>query len=251
MTMKNREKDWFGYKKVAPGQKTRLVENVFDSVASRYDLMNDLMSGGVHRLWKNRFVQMMHPRVGKSLLDVAGGTGDIAFRYRKKAGEGAKITVCDINREMLKVGQDRAIDLGYLKGFDWVAGDAEELPFEDRKFHLYSIAFGLRNVTHIDDALQEAYRVLKPGGQFFCLEFSRVKNDALRKLYDEYSFRVIPAIGEKVAKDRDSYQYLVESIRQFPAQDELKRRMEEAGFERARVVNLSGGIAAIHSGVRL
>lgn len=249
--MQNREKDWFGYKKVKPEQKTRLVENVFDSVATRYDLMNDLMSGGVHRIWKNRFVQLMHPRASRTLLDVAGGTGDIAFRYRKAAGPEAKITVCDINREMLKVGQDRAVDRGYLKGFEWVAGNAEKLPFDDRKFHNYSIAFGLRNVTHIDDALREAFRVLCPGGQFFCLEFSRVKNDALRKIYDEYSFRVIPKIGEAVAKDRDSYQYLVESIRQFPPQDALKARMEDAGFEKTRVINLSGGIAAVHIGCRL
>jgi len=245
---KNRESGWFGYKKVKPDEKTRMVENVFDSVASRYDLMNDLMSGGIHRLWKNRFVQLMHPQARRTLLDVAGGTGDIAFRYRKMAGENAKITVFDLNREMLKVGKDRALDRGYLKGFEWVAGNAESLPFESRKFHAYSIAFGLRNVTHIDDALSEAFRVLKPGGQFFCLEFSHVKNAALRKAYDAWSFNVIPKIGETVAKDRDSYQYLVESIRQFPKQAELKERMEEAGFEKVRVINLSGGIAAIHIG---
>jgi demethylmenaquinone methyltransferase/2-methoxy-6-polyprenyl-1,4-benzoquinol methylase len=251
MTATNREKDWFGYKKVAPSEKTKLVEAVFDNVASRYDLMNDLMSGGIHRLWKNRFVAMMHPRASRRLLDVAGGTGDIAFRYRKAAGAGAHITVCDINREMLKVGRDRAVNRGFLKGFEWVEGNAEILPFDDRQFHLYSIAFGLRNVTRIDDALREAFRVLKPGGQFFCLEFSHVKNAALRKAYDEYSFRVIPKIGEVVAKDRDSYQYLVESIRQFPKQHELKSRMEDAGFERVNVINLSGGIAAIHTGYRL
>lgn len=249
--MQNKEKDWFGYKKVNPSDKTKLVEGVFDNVASRYDLMNDLMSGGIHRLWKNRFVQMMHPRANRKLLDVAGGTGDIAFRYRKAAGESAKITVCDINKEMLKVGRDRAIDRGYLKGFDWVEGNAESLPFDDREFHLYSIAFGLRNVTHIDNALADAYRVLKPGGQFFCLEFSHLKNAALQKMYDEYSFRIIPKIGEVVAKDRDSYQYLVESIRQFPKQAELSARLETAGFENVKVVNLSGGIAAIHIGNKL
>lgn len=249
--MQNKEKDWFGYKKVNPSDKTKLVEGVFDNVASRYDLMNDLMSGGIHRLWKNRFVQMMHPRANRKLLDVAGGTGDIAFRYRKAAGESAKITVCDINKEMLKVGRDRAIDRGYLKGFEWVEGNAESLPFDDREFHLYSIAFGLRNVTHIDNALADAYRVLKPGGQFFCLEFSHLKNAALQKMYDEYSFRIIPKIGEVVAKDRDSYQYLVESIRQFPKQAELSARLETAGFENVKVVNLSGGIAAIHIGNKL
>lgn len=249
--MQNKEKDWFGYKKVNPSDKTKLVEGVFDNVASRYDLMNDLMSGGIHRLWKNRFVQMMHPRANRKLLDVAGGTGDIAFRYRKAAGDSAKITVCDINKEMLKVGRDRAIDRGYLKGFDWVEGNAESLPFDDREFHLYSIAFGLRNVTHIDNALADAYRVLKPGGQFFCLEFSHLKNAALQKVYDEYSFHIIPKIGEIVAKDRDSYQYLVESIRQFPKQAELSARLETAGFENVKVVNLSGGIAAIHIGNKL
>jgi demethylmenaquinone methyltransferase/2-methoxy-6-polyprenyl-1,4-benzoquinol methylase len=249
--MQNKEKDWFGYKKVNPSDKTKLVEGVFDNVASRYDLMNDLMSGGIHRLWKNRFVQMMHPRANRKLLDVAGGTGDIAFRYRKAAGESAKITVCDINKEMLKVGRDRAIDRGYLKGFEWVEGNAESLPFDDREFHLYSIAFGLRNVTHIDNALADAYRVLKPGGQFFCLEFSHLKNAALQKMYDEYSFRIIPKIGEVVAKDRDSYQYLVDSIRQFPKQAELSARLETAGFENVKVINLSGGIAAIHIGNKL
>lgn len=251
MTMQNKEKDWFGYKRVNPSDKTKMVEGVFDNVASRYDLMNDLMSGGIHRLWKNRFVQMMHPRANRKLLDVAGGTGDIAFRYRKAAGESAKITVCDINKEMLKVGRDRAIDRGYLKGFEWVEGNAESLPFDDREFHLYSIAFGLRNVTRIDNALSDAYRVLKPGGQFFCLEFSHLKNAALQKMYDEYSFRIIPKIGEIVAKDRDSYQYLVESIRQFPKQAELSARLETAGFENVKVINLSGGIAAIHVGTKL
>ncbi|HYD19686.1 MAG TPA: bifunctional demethylmenaquinone methyltransferase/2-methoxy-6-polyprenyl-1,4-benzoquinol methylase UbiE [Patescibacteria group bacterium] len=249
--MQNKEKDWFGYKKVKPAEKTKLVEGVFDNVASRYDVMNDFMSGGIHRLWKNRLVRLMHPRSSRKLLDVAGGTGDIAFRYRKDAGEDAQITVCDINKEMLKVGRDRAIDRGFLKGFEWVEGNAESLPFADREFHLYSIAFGLRNVTHIDNALAEAYRVLKAGGQFFCLEFSYVNNAALRKIYDEYSFRVIPKLGELVAKDRDSYQYLVESIRQFPKQEELKSRMEKAGFERVSIINLSGGIAAIHVGNKL
>jgi len=247
----NREAGWFGYKKVSPDEKTRLVVDVFDSVANNYDLMNDLMSGGIHRLWKNRFVALMRPRASKSLLDVAGGTGDIAFRYHAAAGKDADITVCDLNAEMLKVGKARAIDRGYLKGFDWVEGNAEGLPFENDSFNLYSIAFGLRNVTHIDDALAEAYRVLKPGGQFFCLEFSHVKNPALRKAYDAFSFHVIPKIGEIVAKDRDSYQYLVESIRQFPKQEELQDRLETAGFEQTRVIDLSGGIAAIHIGTKL
>jgi demethylmenaquinone methyltransferase/2-methoxy-6-polyprenyl-1,4-benzoquinol methylase len=246
----NREAEWFGYKHIDPSEKTRLVESVFDSVASRYDLMNDLMSGGIHRIWKNRFVQLMQPRATKTLLDVAGGTGDIAFRYRERAGEAAKITVCDINKQMLRVGHDRAIDRGYINGFNWVEGNAEKLPFENSSFHLYSIAFGLRNVAHIDDALKQAHRVLKPGGQFFCLEFSHLKNDLLKRLYDEYSFRVVPKIGALVAKDRDSYQYLVESIRQFPKPEELSGRMMDAGFDKVQVVTLSGGIAAVHVGLK-
>lgn len=249
--MKNKESEWFGYKKVKAEEKTRLVENVFDSVASKYDIMNDLMSGGIHRLWKNRFVSLMHPSASKKLLDVAGGTGDISFRYRKSAGPESDITVFDMNAEMLAVGRNRAIDRGYLKGIEWIEGNAQSLPFEDSSFHLYSISFGLRNVAKIDDALSEAYRVLKPGGQFFCLEFSHVKNAALRKLYDAYSFKVIPKVGELVAQDRDSYQYLAESIRQFPKQEELARRMKDAGFEQVEVINLSGGIAAIHIGSKL
>lgn len=245
---KNKEADWFGFKKTDADQKKKLVLDVFASVADNYDVMNDLMSGGIHRLWKNRLITLMQPRPTRRLLDVAGGTGDIAFRYRAKAGDDADITVCDINPEMLRVGQDRAADRGYLRGITWVEGNAENLPFEDNSFHLYSISFGLRNVPRIDNALEDAYRVLKPGGRFFCLEFSRVNNDALRKIYDAYSFNVIPRIGELVAKDRDSYQYLVESIRQFPPQEELRQRMQDAGFEDTKVINLTGGIAAIHIG---
>jgi demethylmenaquinone methyltransferase/2-methoxy-6-polyprenyl-1,4-benzoquinol methylase len=248
---KNKESQWFGFKQVKAGEKMRLVESVFDSVASKYDLMNDLMSGGIHRLWKHKFVSMLRPSASKTLLDVAGGTGDIAFRYRQRAGAKAKITVCDINKEMLAVGKERALNRGYLKGFKWVTGNAESLPFDDDSYDLYTISFGLRNVPKIDDALEEAYRVLKPGGQFFCLEFSEVTNPALRKLYDEYSFRVIPRIGELVAKDRESYQYLIESIRQFPNQKELASRMKKAGFEKVKFINLSGGIAAIHIGTKL
>lgn len=247
---KNKEAAWFGFTKTNADQKKKLVEDVFASVADRYDLMNDLMSGGIHRIWKNRLITLMQPRASRTLLDVAGGTGDIAFRYRDKAGPDAKITVCDINPAMLRVGQDRAVDRGYLTGIDWVEGNAEKLPFDDNSFHIYSISFGLRNVPRIDDALEDAYRVLAPGGRFFCLEFSRVNNDALRWLYDRFSFSVIPKLGELIAKDRDSYQYLVESIRQFPPQDELKSRMETAGFEDVRVINLSGGIAAIHIGYK-
>ena len=248
---KNKESAWFGAQRVGAHEKARRVGAVFSSVADRYDLMNDLMSAGIHRLWKNRLISLLRPSPRKTLLDVAGGTGDIAFRYRERAGDAARITVCDINPDMLKVGKARAIDRGYVGGFEWVTGNAEKLPFPDNSYHLYTISFGLRNVPHIDDALAEAYRVLKPGGQFFCLEFSAMTSPVLQKLYDEYSFRVIPAIGELVANDRDSYRYLVESIRQFPPQEELAGRMADAGFERVSVTNLSGGIAAIHSGVKL
>jgi demethylmenaquinone methyltransferase / 2-methoxy-6-polyprenyl-1,4-benzoquinol methylase len=248
---KNKESQWFGFEQVDPSEKTERVIGVFDSVAERYDIMNDLMSGGIHRLWKKKFVSMMRPAAHKTLLDVAGGTGDIAFRYRKKAGPESHITVFDLNAEMLAVGQNRAIDRGYLNGFDWVEGNAEKLPFQDRQFDLYSISFGLRNVTHIDDALTEAFRVLKPGGQFFCLEFSNVDNPALRKIYDAYSFSIIPKVGEIVAKDRDSYQYLAESIRQFPSRQALARRMKDAGFEHIKAIPLTGGIAAIHVGVQI
>lgn len=248
---KNKESQWFGFEQVDPSEKTERVIGVFDSVAERYDIMNDLMSGGIHRLWKKKFVSMMRPAAHKALLDVAGGTGDIAFRYRKKAGPDSKITVFDLNAEMLAVGQNRAIDRGYLNGFDWVEGNAEKLPFHDRQFDLYSISFGLRNVTHIDDALAEAFRVLKPGGQFFCLEFSNVDNPALRKIYDAYSFSIIPKVGEIVAKDRDSYQYLAESIRQFPSRQALARRMKDAGFEHIKAIPLTGGIAAIHVGAKI
>ena len=194
---------------------------------------------------------MLHPSSTKTLLDVAGGTGDIAFRYRQRVGDKAQITVCDINKELLAVGKDRAINRGYLKGFKWVHGNAEALKFKDNSYDLYTISFGLRNVPKIDDALEEAYRVLKPGGQFYCLEFSQVTNPLFRKIYDEYSFRMIPKIGELVANDRESYQYLVESIRQFPTQAELAARMKKAGFEKVRFINLSGGIAAIHTGTKL
>lgn len=244
----NPESTQFGQRRVTPEEKTEAVRGVFDSVASRYDLMNDLMSGGVHRLWKDRLVRMIRPRSGLKYLDVAGGTGDIAFRIHKKA-PGAAITICDLNQNMLEVGRNRAIDKGWLRGFEWVTGNAESLPFPDASFDVYTIAFGLRNVTHIDTALIEAKRVLKPGGRFFCLEFSHVQEPLLAKAYDLFSYKVIPQIGQMVAADRDSYQYLVESIRKFPAQKDLKRRMEAAGLKNAEFTNLSAGIATIHFGV--
>ncbi|MBF0167800.1 MAG: bifunctional demethylmenaquinone methyltransferase/2-methoxy-6-polyprenyl-1,4-benzoquinol methylase UbiE [Alphaproteobacteria bacterium] len=239
----------FGFKTVAEAEKASLVRGVFDSVAPSYDLMNDLMSLGIHRLWKNAFIDAVKPRPGEHLLDVAGGTGDIAFRFLKRGGEA--VTVCDINAEMLKVGRERAIDKGHLQGLDWVVGDAEALPVPDASYDAYTIAFGLRNVTHIERALAEARRILKPGGRFFCLEFSHVVLPLFDKIYDTYSFSVLPWLGEKVAGDAQAYQYLAESIRRFPPQEELAGMMEEAGLERARFRNLSGGIAAIHWAWRL
>lgn len=247
----NPESQWFGEEAVTASEKTRKVIGVFDSVASSYDIMNDLMSGGLHRLWKDHLIRKIRPRQGLHYLDVAGGTGDIAFRIRKKTGENARITLCDLNNEMLAVGRDRAIDKGMGDGFEWVTGNAEALPIPDNSVDVYTIAFGLRNVTHIDTALTEALRVLKPGGRFYCLEFSRVNEPFLRRIYDEYSYRLIPKIGEIVAKDRESYQYLVESIRKFPPQKELQKRLEMAGFSRCRHESLTFGVVAIHEGVKI
>jgi demethylmenaquinone methyltransferase/2-methoxy-6-polyprenyl-1,4-benzoquinol methylase len=245
----NPEKEWFGQRHVSPDEKTGLVRGVFDSVAPKYDLMNDLMSGGLHRLWKDRLVRQIRPRPGQKFLDVAGGTGDIAFRILKKA-PGAEVTVCDINPHMLEVGRDRAADRGWLNEFEWVTGNAESLPFPDNSFDVYTIAFGLRNVTHIDTALKEAARVLKPGGRFFCMEFSHVESAILSKAYDAWSFHVIPRIGKVVTNDADSYQYLVESIRKFPSPRKLVRRMQDAGFAAAKYSALTAGVVAIHSGVK-
>ncbi len=249
--MQNPESQWFGETQVSPTEKTKRVIGVFDSVASNYDIMNDFMSGGLHRLWKDHLVRKIRPSKGLHYLDVAGGTGDIAFRIRKKAGPDCAITLCDLNTEMLAVGRDRAMDKGFTDDFKWVTGNAEALPLPDESVDVYTIAFGLRNVTHIDTALAEALRVLKPGGRFYCLEFSKVHEPFLARLYDTYSFKLIPKMGEIVAKDRDSYQYLVESIRKFPPQKELVKRMEMAGFRRCRFENLTLGVVAIHEGVKI
>ncbi|MCF8479450.1 MAG: bifunctional demethylmenaquinone methyltransferase/2-methoxy-6-polyprenyl-1,4-benzoquinol methylase UbiE [Rhodospirillum sp.] len=253
----------FGFRTVQAAEKASLVRGVFDSVAPRYDLMNDLMSGGVHRIWKDTFVSWLDPRPGRAYLDVAGGTGDIAFRILESAERcasvlrgdglvpGTHVTVCDINKEMLAVGRDRALDKGRIQGMSWTCGDAEALPLPDRSVDAYTIAFGLRNVTRIDQALAEARRVLKPGGRFLCLEFSTVVLPVLDRLYDIYSFKVLPAMGRYVARDEEAYRYLAESIRKFPPQDELIARMEAQGLRQCKYRNLSGGIAAMHSGWRL
>ena len=239
----------FGFRDVREEEKASLVRAVFDGVAPSYDLMNDLMSGGIHRLWKAALIETLRPRPDMRLLDLGGGTGDIAFRFKAKGG--GPVTVCDINKEMLSVGRDRAFDRAILEGIDWVCGDAEALPFPDRSQDAVTIAFCLRNVTHIDAALREARRVLRPGGRFLCLEFSHVVVPGLAALYDQYSFKVLPWMGQVVAKNRDAYQYLAESIRKFPPQAELVERMGAAGFERSSYRNLTGGIAALHSGWRL
>ena len=242
------DKASFGYRDVPASEKAGLVARVFDSVAPRYDLMNDLMSAGVHRLWKNALVDVLAPRKGEKFLDVAGGTGDIAFRIAERIGDGADVTICDINPAMLEVGRDRAVDRGLLRGLTWTTGDAEALPFPDRSFDAYTIAFGIRNTTHLDKALSEAYRVLKPGGRFLCLEFSRVAAPGLDDLYDLYSFAVLPRLGELVAGDGPAYRYLAESIRRFPPQAAFAKKIEKAGFTQVKHRNLSGGIAAMHSG---
>jgi len=253
----------FGFQTVSEGLKKGMVGEVFTGVASNYDVMNDVMSLGVHRLWKDYFIGSVQPVSSNKILDVAGGTGDIAFRaidYVRKNEKGDDlemevVTVCDINASMLEEGKKKVSDGGYFTstGMDqvrFIEGDAEHLPFEDASFDIYTIAFGLRNVTDIPKALSEAQRVLKPGGRFFCLEFSRVENPVLGPLYDLYSFNVIPPMGELVAQNRDAYQYLVESIRKHPPQQELKRLMIQSGFSSVQYENLSMGVVAIHSGYK-
>jgi ubiquinone/menaquinone biosynthesis methyltransferase len=243
----------FGFKKVKIEEKSHLVKQVFDNVATSYDIMNDFMSGGMHRVWKDKMVKNIDfsdkSKIYK-ILDVAGGTGDIAFRILKKARENniqTTIEVADINQEMLDVGKSRAVDNNLISGLQFTCANGEELPYENDRFDYYTIAFGIRNFTNIDKGLAEAYRVLKPGGKFICLEFSQVNNLILSKLYDLYSFNVIPKLGKLVARDEASYQYLVESIRKFPHQEKFKKMIQDAGFKNATYQNLSFGAVAIHS----
>ncbi len=237
----------FGAKEVPEGDKARLVGLVFDAVAPRYDLMNDVLSGGMHRLWKAAMVDWLRPRAGLEMIDVAGGTGDIAGRVLQRVKGQAEITVCDINVSMLNMGRVRAGDAPIR----WLAGDAQNLPCPDRSFDAYTIAFGIRNVTHIDAALREAHRVLKPGGRFLCLEFSSVDMPGLDKLYDLYSFKLMPLLGEVIGGNRDAYQYLAESIRRFPDQNKFAQMIRDAGFAQVTFRNQLAGIAAIHSGWRI
>lgn len=239
----------FGFREVAAAEKAGLVRQVFDSVAPRYDLMNDLMSLGIHRLWKSRFLDVLAPRAERRLVDVAGGTGDITLGWRERGG--GPVLAVDINYAMLSVGRDRAIDRGVLQGVDWVTGDAEALPVVRRSMDVYSIAFGLRNVTHIERALAEAHRVLKPGGRVAILEFSPMAPGLLKEVYDRYSFTVLPALGRLIAGDSEAYRYLAESIRRFPPADRLAAMMRETGFAGVSIERLSGGIAVIHSARRV
>ncbi|TYI67552.1 hypothetical protein E1A91_D08G025700v1 [Gossypium mustelinum] len=259
----------FGFKEVREEEKSQMVGKVFSNVASNYDLMNDFMSGGLHRLWKDRLVSKLSPFPGMKHLDVAGGTGDVAFRILESVNsikrralqdplnddlqEETRIYVCDINPNMLDVGKNRALEkgLGEDKSLVWVQGDAEALSFEDNSMDGYTIAFGIRNVTHIEKVLSEAYRVLKRGGRFLCLELSHVDIPVFKELYDFYSFSVIPRLGEIVAGDRESYQYLVESIRRFPPQEKFASMIADAGFQKVEYENLVRGVVAIHSGLKI
>ena len=224
------------------------MRDVFDSVATRYDLMNDLMSGGIHRFWKAAMIDWLNPRPGMTLLDVGGGTGDIAFRFRDRGG--GPVIVCDVNAPMLAQGRDRGIDRGFVREIAWICGDAERLPIADSSVDAYATAFCLRNVTHVDRALKEARRVLKPGGRFLCLEFSRVAVPVLDRLYDTYSFSVLPLLGRFVAGNAEAYRYLAESIRRFPSQERFAGMITDAGLSLVKYRNLSGGIVAMHSAWR-
>ena len=237
----------FGYADVAPQEKTAKVGEVFARVASRYDIMNDAMSGGMHRLWKDRFVARVKPRAGERILDLAGGTGDIAFRMTRR---GAHVTVTDINPAMLEVGAQRAAKKG-IDGLVWGVENAEALSFLSNTFDAVTIAFGIRNVTHVQQALVEAHRVLRRGGRFFCLEFSTTRWPGFAEVYDAYSHRVVPKIGQAIAGDEESYRYLIESIRRFPDMERFKAMIEKAGFVQAKVEPILGGLVAIHSGWKI
>lgn len=237
----------FGDELVSPEEKTRRVGEVFSSVARRYDLMNDLMSGGMHRLWKDRFVARVKPRPGEAMLDMAGGTGDVAFRMARR---GSRVTVADINGDMLEVGKQRAERRG-LSGLSWKVENAEALSFADAIFDAYTIVFGIRNVTHIPAALREAHRVVKRGGRFYCMEFSSSDWPGFANLYEAYSANVIPKLGRAVTRDEDSYRYLVESIRRFPKPAAFKAMIADAGFVRAAAEPMLGGLVTIHSGWKI
>ncbi len=240
----------FGFRQVPEGEKARLVRSVFDSVAGKYDLMNDLMSLGIHRIWKRIALQLSHVRYGEQVLDLAGGTGDMTALFRERVGDRGRVVLSDINAEMLTRGRDRLIDAGVTGGVEFAQIDAEKLPFPDNSFDCVCIAFGLRNVTHKDSALRSMYRVLKPGGRLIVLEFSEVQGALFRKTYDLYSFKLLPLMGKLVANDEESYRYLAESIRMHPNQETLKQMMSEAGFDRCEYFNLTQGVVAVHRGYK-
>ena len=247
--MKAEKTTHFGYQEVAVQEKAGLVREVFDSVADSYDLMNDLMSLGVHRLWKRDFAANSGVGLGEQVLDLAGGTGDIAALLSKRVGANGRVVLSDINQAMLNVGRQRLEDQGIVGNISYAIANAEHLPFESGEFNAVTIAFGLRNVTDKDAALREMYRVLRPGGKALILEFSKVQPEPLKAIYDAWSFGALPILGKLIADDEDSYRYLAESIRQHPPQEELVQMMEDAGFDQVRYRNLTGGIVAIHSGV--
>jgi len=249
MTQEQRKTTHFGYREVPVEEKTGLVHEVFESVAGKYDLMNDLMSLGVHRLWKRDFVANSGVRLGHQVLDLAGGTGDIAALLCERVGKSGRVVLSDINEAMLEVGRQRLEDRGITGNISYSLANAEKLPFGDGEFDAVTIAFGLRNVTDKDAALREIFRVLRPGGKALILEFSQVQPELLKKMYHSYSFGILPVLGKLVAGDEDSYRYLAESIRQHPPQEELAEMMRSAGFEEVRFRNLTGGVVAIHSGI--
>ncbi len=252
-TPNNKDAVNFGFQKVTAEQKRLLLDEVFSDVAGKYDLMNDLMSFGIHRLWKDIFCKMI-PNLDSDIIDVAGGTGDVAFRLKargKALNQNPYIVICDINHEMLKICQDKAVNKNILHSFDLVVGNAEKLPFADNSFDYYTVAFGIRNMLSIENTLKEAHRVLKPTGKFLCLEFSQVQNELMKPLYDFYSFNVIPHIGKYVVNNKGAYQYLSESISMFPNQEDFKTKIQNAGFMDVNYKNLTFGIAAIHYGYKI
>ena len=244
--MQNKYTD-FGFSRVKSKDKSNLVKKIFENVSGRYDLMNDFMSLGIHRVWKKSMLDWLAPRRGQSLIDVAGGTGDIAFNFIKRAKTGASATILDLTESMMIEGQKKTIDLPEESQINWVCGDAMRMPFSDSTFDVYTISFGIRNVTNISKTLSEAYRVLKPGGRLMILEFSSVNNDLISWIYDKYSFNIIPKLGEFVSNDRESYQYLVESIRKFPNQEKFSEMIINEGFRKVKYRDLTFGIAALHS----
>ncbi|HYE37650.1 bifunctional demethylmenaquinone methyltransferase/2-methoxy-6-polyprenyl-1,4-benzoquinol methylase UbiE [Methylocaldum sp.] len=249
--MQDEKTTHFGFREVPAGEKAKMVKAVFDSVAGKYDVMNDLMSLGIHRIWKRIAIQLSHVRYGEKVLDLAGGTGDMTFLFQKRVGPNGRVILSDINAEMLKRGRDRLIDDGVVDNVGYAQIDAEKLPFPDNHFDCVCIAFGLRNVTHKEAALQSIHRVLKPGGRAIILEFSEAQGELFKKAYDLYSFRILPLLGKFIANDAESYKYLAESIRMHPNQEKLKQMMLGAGFERCEYFNLTHGVVAVHRGYKV